>query len=91
MTLSSSPHPVLPAAPQLTSGQFPSRPLGQRPLSGMCGCVQGVLQAVAHAADGGLRPGRDLRGQSQNQFIFFENLVLVRGFSFLFQSHLCLL
>ena len=91
MTLHSFPQPVLPAAPWLTSGQFPSRPLGQRPLSGMCGCVQGVLQTVAHAADRGLRPGRDLRGQSQNQFIFFQNLVHMRGFSFLSESHLWLL
>lgn len=74
---SAPPHTPSSQRPRLTSGQFPSRPLGQRPLSGMCGCVQRVLQAVAHAADGGLRPGRDLWGQSRHHLIFFLNLVHV--------------
>lgn len=74
---SAPPHTPSSPQPRLTSGQFPSRPLGQRPLSGMCGCVQGVLQAVAHTADGGLRPGRDLWGQSRHHLIFFLNLVHV--------------
>ena len=55
--------PSDPADQGLTSGVLPSRPLGQRLLSGMGGCVQGILQTVTDTADGGLRPGSDLRGQ----------------------------